>query len=195
MSSGWVEMKWHVNDGTKRRRKRPDDLVGSAAGPPRRRQPGTAFNLAKEATAMMHRNEFNDSLVAWARTEPRGAVVYAVTQALLGELRRVGCVAFLDGNAECLVRVRAYRTLQPRLRIHTCSRTCNKRARDTRRRCSRGCGPTASSRVGAAKASPTSRQVASTNSSRSRQARCNGKASRWPSSVRRSTQSTWPSSR
>ena len=89
MSTGWTELKWHAKVGAKRPRKRQDGPVGPAAGPPRR-QPGTEFNLAKEAAAMMHRTAFDDILEACATTEPRMVAVYAVMQALLGELRRVG---------------------------------------------------------------------------------------------------------
>ena len=43
---------------------------------------------------MMHRTSFDGILEACATTEPRMVAVFAVMQALLGELRRVGQAAF-----------------------------------------------------------------------------------------------------
>ena len=75
---------------------------------------------------MMHRTAFDDILEACATTEPRMVAVYAVMQALLGELRRVGQAAFLRDDASCLVTLMRQSNRAP----HCCSlATCSRQAR------------------------------------------------------------------
>ena len=106
MSSGWIEMSWNPKNPKKETRKRCRRSRGSVgpATPSQRKVSETVFDLAGEAVAMQGRSAFDAGLQDWARDAPRGKVVYAVLQAVLCELRRVGHAAFLSGESECHVR-------------------------------------------------------------------------------------------
>ena len=103
MASPWLGITWNANKEATPKKRRPAGLVGTAARP-RRAQPSAPFDLANEAVAMMRRTAFESALKGWARSSPRGPVVYAVVQALLGELRRAGPEALLQDERECMVR-------------------------------------------------------------------------------------------